>query len=265
MNFASLSSNEKLAVYGSVAVVVGGIVGGLISALGWIAILAAIGMLAVVFLPQLSPQTNLPGSKGSLMLVCGAVAAIVAVLGLLTIISVLGVYLQFAALNAIFYLIAVAGAVVMAWAGWQEFQAEGGRFQLGAAAPRSGTPPATGAGTAGTTDTTGMGGTTGTTAGTGTPTTTGSGTGMGTGAGTGTGGAESGWSGTGTAGTGMGGTTGTTGGMGADTGGTAGTESGWSGTGGTAGTESGWSGTGTGGTAGTPTDEERRDRTTGST
>lgn len=142
MDFSKLDSNEKLAVYGSIAALVGGIVGGTVSALGWLAFLAAIAMLIVVFLPQLSPTTTLPGSKGSLMLICGAIAGIIMVLGLLTIIGLLGYYFQFSALNAIFFLIGVAGGVVMAWAGWQAFQAEGGKFQIGNAPASSGSTAA---------------------------------------------------------------------------------------------------------------------------
>ena len=141
MDFAKLSSNEKLAVYGSVAALVGGIVGGTLSALGWLAFIAAIAMLLVVFLPQLSPTTALPGSKGSLMLILGAIAGIIMVLGLLSIIGLLGDYFGLLPLNAIFFLIGVAGAVVMAWAGWQEFQSEGGKFQLGAGSGASAPPP----------------------------------------------------------------------------------------------------------------------------
>ena len=131
MNWNALSSAEKLAVYGSVATLVGGIVGGTVSALGWLAFLAAIAMLIVVFLPQFSPQTTLPGSKGSFMLVLGGVAGIVMLLGLLTILGALGFYFQLFPVNAIFFLIAVVGGLVMAWAGWQVFQAEGGKFQMG--------------------------------------------------------------------------------------------------------------------------------------
>ena len=65
------------------------------------------------------------------MLVLGGIAGIIMVLGLLTILGLLGYYFQFAALNAIFFLIGVAGGIVMAWAGWQAFQAEGGKFQMG--------------------------------------------------------------------------------------------------------------------------------------
>ena len=133
MDFSKLTQNEKLATYGSVAVIVGALVGLGAAGLGFIAVLAAIGMLAVIFLPQLSPSTNLPGSRGSLMLVLGAVAAVILVLGFLSVLSALGALLQFAFISTLFYLIAVVGGVVMAWAGWNEFQGEGGKFQIGTA------------------------------------------------------------------------------------------------------------------------------------
>jgi hypothetical protein len=131
VDFNKLSANEKLGVYGSAAVIIAGLVGLGVGGIGLLAVLAAVGMLAVVFLPQFSPSTSLPGSKGSLMLILGGIAAVIMVLGLLQIIGALGFWFQFNAVGAIFFLIAVAGAVLMAWAGWQEFQAEGGKFVLG--------------------------------------------------------------------------------------------------------------------------------------
>ena len=139
MDFSKLSSNEKLATYGAVAVIVGGLVGIGTAGLGIVSVLAAVGMLAVVFLPQLSPGTNLPGSRGTLMLVLGGIAAVILVLGLLSVIGAIGFLMQYAIFNTLFYLIAVAGGVLMAWAGWQEFQGEGGKFQLGAAPSGAGT------------------------------------------------------------------------------------------------------------------------------
>jgi hypothetical protein len=142
MDFSKLSQNEKLATYGSVAVLVGGLVG-YSYGLTILAVLAAVGMLAIVFLPQLSAGTKLPGSKGSLMLVAGAVAGVILVLALLIYIGTI-----FTAFNVrdLFFLIAVAGGVLMAWAGWREFQGEGGKFQVGtassAAGPAAAPPPA---------------------------------------------------------------------------------------------------------------------------
>ena len=109
----------------------------------WLAILAAVGMLFVVLQPQIAAGMNLPGSKGSLMLILGGIAGIVMVLALLT---TLGFIFVSFGLPDILYLVAIAAAVVMAWTGWQAFQAEGGKLQIGtsgggaspAAAP---TPP----------------------------------------------------------------------------------------------------------------------------
>jgi hypothetical protein len=132
MDFSKLGQNEKLAVYGSAALIIGGAVGysyGL-TALG---MLAAIAMLAVVFLPQFSSGIALPGSRGSLMLAVGGLAGVVMVLALLQ--AVAGVLFVNFGLRDLFFLVAVAGGVLMAWASWQEFQSEGGKFQLGSSAP----------------------------------------------------------------------------------------------------------------------------------
>lgn len=133
MDWSRLGSNDKLAVYGAAAVILGGLVGLGAAGLGLIAVLAAVGVLAVVFLPQLSPTTSLPGSKGSLLLVLGGIAAIILVLGLLSVLGALGFLMRYAALSTVFYLVAVAGSLLMAWAGWQAFQQEGGQLRLGSA------------------------------------------------------------------------------------------------------------------------------------
>lgn len=137
MDFAKLGGNEKLAVYGSAAVVIGGVVGYNYGGFTILAVLAAVGLLAVVFLPQFSPGTNLPGSRGSLMVVLGGIAGVLLLLAL--IISAGTVFRAFN-VRDLFFLIAVAGGLLMAWAGWQELQAEGGKFQLGAA-PSTAPPP----------------------------------------------------------------------------------------------------------------------------
>jgi hypothetical protein len=129
MDFSKLDQNEKLATYGSVAVILAGLVsnwGGLL----FLSILAAIGMLVVVFLPQFSPSTTLPGSKGTLMAVLGIAAAAGALITTLQWLTLLGALLS--SFSTILFLIAVIGALVMAWAGWQELQGEGGKWALGA-------------------------------------------------------------------------------------------------------------------------------------
>jgi hypothetical protein len=128
MDFSKLNQNEKLAVYGSAALIVGGVVGysyGL-TALG---ILAAIAMLVVVFLPQLSSTTTLPGSRGSLMVAVGGLAGAAMALALLS--ALAGALLVNTNFRDIAFLVAVVGGLLMAWAGWQEFQSEGGKFKLG--------------------------------------------------------------------------------------------------------------------------------------
>src|SRR5918999_3685846 len=132
MDFSKLDQNEKLATYGSVAVVIAGLIsswGGLL----FLSILAAIGMLVVVFLPQFSPSTTLPGSRGTLMATLGIVAAAGAVITALQWLTLLGALLG--SFNTILFLVTVAGALVMAWAGWQELQREGGKWVFGASAP----------------------------------------------------------------------------------------------------------------------------------
>lgn len=146
MNFSRLSANEKLAVYGAIAAIVGVLIASFLSGLTWFALIAGFGMLAVLFLPQLAPGTQLPGSKGSLMFLLGLIGGAAAVLALLSVVTQLGAYLEFWPMQTLFLLIAAAGGLVMAWTGWQAFQAEGGKFQLGApgaAAPRAASPPQT--------------------------------------------------------------------------------------------------------------------------
>jgi hypothetical protein len=146
MDFGKLNSNEKLAVFGAIASVIGPILAtvGFGFGVGWLTLILALAMLAIVFMPQLSPQTQLPGSKGSLMLVVGGIAGVSAALALLSSLGWLGLF----GTNIVWvlgWLIGIAGGLLMGWAGWQEFQAEGGKFQIGtqasAAPPSAGSTP----------------------------------------------------------------------------------------------------------------------------
>ena len=133
MDFSKLNSNEKMAAIGAVVAILGSIVS---FGAGPYGLLTGIAMLVIIFLPQFSPATNLPGSKGSLMLIVGGAAAVGAVLTLLTWLPYLGI------MGGYFIggLLGIAGGLLMGWASWQEFQAEGGKFQLGAA-PSTSPPP----------------------------------------------------------------------------------------------------------------------------
>ena len=126
MDLSKLDQNERLAVFGAIAVFLAGLIsswGGLLL----LAIVAAIGMAVVVFLPQLSPSTSLPGSKGSLMAVLGFAAAGSTLITLLQWMGFLGAF----GFNSIMFIVALVGSLVMAWAGWQELQAEGGKWRFG--------------------------------------------------------------------------------------------------------------------------------------
>ena len=141
MDFSKLSSNEKLAAIGAVAAIVGALLsfgGG-----GTFTLLTGVAMLIILFLPPFSPNTTLPGSKGSLMLIVGGVAGIAALLSLLAILTVLGAFALYGGLWFVGLLLSTAGGLLMGWASWKEFQAEGGKFNLGTAssAPPPPVPP----------------------------------------------------------------------------------------------------------------------------
>lgn len=139
MDLSKLSSNDKLAALGAVLAIVGAFLsfgGG-----GSFGVLTGIAMLIIIFLPQFSPSTKLPGSKGSLMLIVGGVAGIGALLALLGILTVLGAFGLYGGTWFIGLLLGVAGGLLMGWASWKEFQSEGGKFNVGMASTPS-APPA---------------------------------------------------------------------------------------------------------------------------
>lgn len=119
MKSSRLASNAKVAVYGAAAVLIGGLVGFGTGAAGIVAMIAALGMLVVVY----RTPTALTASRGLLMLALGGLAGVVLVIGLLGRLGSIGLMLANAVIPTIFYLVAVGGGVAMAWAGWHEFQA----------------------------------------------------------------------------------------------------------------------------------------------
>jgi hypothetical protein len=138
MDLSKLTSNDKMAAIGAVAAIVGAFLsfgGG-----GSFGILTGVAMLLIIFLPQFSPTTKLPGSKGSLMLIVGGVAGIGALLSLLAILPYLGLFGGY----FIGLLLAIGGGLLMGWASWKEFQSEGGKFNVGMASGPSApsAPPA---------------------------------------------------------------------------------------------------------------------------
>lgn len=134
MDFSKLSSNDKLAVYGAAAAIVGAFLS--FGGAGSFGLLTGIAMLIIVFLPQVSPSTKLPGSKGSLMLIVGGLAALAALAALLALIS----YGFLVGAWVIGLILSIVGGLLMGWASWQEFQAEGGKFTIGTVSTTA--PPA---------------------------------------------------------------------------------------------------------------------------
>ncbi len=135
MNFSTLNATEKMAVYASVVVAILGLwswshAWGTLMVL---AVLAAIGMLLVLFAPSVMPNTKLPGSKGSLMLVTGGIAAVIWALSALTYLG--WIFGHLATFDTLQFLVGLVAALGMGWFGWQAFQADGGKFQIGT--PRS--------------------------------------------------------------------------------------------------------------------------------
>jgi hypothetical protein len=139
MDLSKVSASEKLAVYGAVATVIGSVVAASSYpghwGVTWLGAILGLAMLAVIFLPQVSPSTKLPGNKGTLMVVVGGVAALLMAYVLL---STFSFTFEGFDLSSLLFLLAVAGALVMGWAGWQAFQAEGGKFQIGTPTATSG-------------------------------------------------------------------------------------------------------------------------------
>ena len=133
MDFSKLSSADKQVVYAAGAVVLLSIValamlwGGLM----FLTLLGGLAALAVVFMPQMAPATKLPGSRGSLLLISGGVAAVFWVLATLTWLGYISRNL--ATIDTILFLLGLAASLWLGWLAWQAFQAEGGKFIVGAA------------------------------------------------------------------------------------------------------------------------------------
>ena len=137
MDFSKLSSSEKMAVYAAVAVVILAIYSlayrwGLLM---WLPLLGGIGVLAVIFIPQMAPNTKLPGSRGSLLLVAGGGAAIFWALN--TLVWLGYIFRSFDEVDTYIYLIGFAAALWLGWQSWLAFQGEGGKFVLGTTATNS--------------------------------------------------------------------------------------------------------------------------------
>ncbi|HEX5578834.1 MAG TPA: hypothetical protein VFY43_04125 [Candidatus Limnocylindria bacterium] len=115
-------------------------------------LLAALAALVILFLPAIAPNTKAPGSKGSLLMVSGVLAALFWLLAALTWLG--WIFDHLGALDTWLFLIGFAVSLWFGYTCWSAFQAEGGKFQFGntdmsgtaagssAAAATSAAPPA---------------------------------------------------------------------------------------------------------------------------
>jgi hypothetical protein len=124
MDLSKLDQNERLAFGAAVVVFVAGVLsfwGGLL----FLSVLAAVGVVLVLF----ASNATLPGSRGSLLTILGVVALAAAVIELVVwvgyTLDTLGRF------GTILFIVVLVASAVMAWAGWQVLQREGGKFQLG--------------------------------------------------------------------------------------------------------------------------------------
>jgi hypothetical protein len=141
MNFSKLTYFEKVAAVAAVVVVITGLISlandwGILMA---ISLLAGLGALLVVFLPQMAPTTALPGSKGSLLVAAGAVATVVT--AVVAIGWVTWITEHLATFDTLQFLVGLVAAVVLAWAGWQVLRAEGGKLMFGTSRPMAAAAP----------------------------------------------------------------------------------------------------------------------------
>ena len=130
--WSKLNQRERLAVSGAGLIVLSwllGIVwsGGLFGAAGagGVGLLGAIAVLAVVYLRYAPGSTvALPAPYATILLIVGAVVGIIALLQFLELVSVLGLLASYGgSIVVLVLLVDWAGAALMVWGSYQEWQA----------------------------------------------------------------------------------------------------------------------------------------------
>ncbi len=133
--WAKVSSRERLALIGAGLIVVSwllGIVlsGGLfgVAGAGGVGLLGAIAVLVVVYL-HYAPNTNItwPAPYATILLGISAVVALIALLQFFQLVSILGLLAAYGGATVVLVLIVDwAGAALMLWGSYQEWQAAKG-------------------------------------------------------------------------------------------------------------------------------------------
>jgi glucan phosphoethanolaminetransferase (alkaline phosphatase superfamily) len=139
--FSALTGNDRTAAVAAVVALITGVIS-LANAWGVlmvIPILAAIGVLGIVFQANIAPTVKLPMTKGTLLLALGAAAALI---WILVTIQWIGYILTppILVFDSIQFVIGLVAAIVMAFAGWRAYQAEKGTSAVPPAAPPAAPP-----------------------------------------------------------------------------------------------------------------------------
>ena len=123
-----LNANERIVGIGAMVVIiswlVGIVVGGAFGGIGTITLLGAIAVLVILWL-KYAPNTQItwPAPIPTLLVGIAGISALLAVLGALQWLTAFGGLSFFG--GAILVAVAMAvGACIMAWGGWQEYQAQ---------------------------------------------------------------------------------------------------------------------------------------------
>jgi hypothetical protein len=132
-----LNPRERLSAWGAIAIAIGWIVG-LTASYGLggnsLALIGAIAVVVILYLKYAPNQSiTWPAPIPTIILVISAVVAIGAILTALNLLSFLGIAGGFFAGAILASLVTAAGAIVMVWGAWQEYQLT---------APAAGTRPA---------------------------------------------------------------------------------------------------------------------------
>ena len=135
-----LNPRERLTAWGALAIAVGWLIGLTASygiGGGGLSLIGAIVVVVILYLKYAPNQTiTWPAPVATIILVISAIVALGALLTLLNMLQLLGlVGYGFVAGAILAGVVTAAGAVLMVWGAWQE-------YQLTAAAPAAGTSPA---------------------------------------------------------------------------------------------------------------------------
>jgi hypothetical protein len=126
MNFSSLSASDKRTLVLGAIVAVAGILSFMDPSGSWgvIVVIGILGGLLAVYVavqPQMAPSMKLPATKGMLLLVAGAAAALGFVVAGLT---YFGYVLEVTRVFSIIFDIGLVASIVLLWFGWLAYQAE---------------------------------------------------------------------------------------------------------------------------------------------